>query len=194
MSTSNSHQFSSYNSDTINELNELNDLNSSNISENIHDLDTVSNSSSPDQALPIIEVGYGLILDEIKLKKIYCKVKIKVKDGLNKECSNNYRLTTGIANLKSYLHQVYQILPSEENNNNSQFNKTVSNQSSLHDFINKKSSLPISKQDKITNHVLGWIINNPHLFNATSNKCFCDISLEYKARFEFPCYDIIKEN
>ncbi|CAG8716283.1 1098_t:CDS:2 [Gigaspora margarita] len=51
---------SSYNSDTIswaneNELdesNELNDLNSSNISKNIHNLDTASNSSSPDQVLP----------------------------------------------------------------------------------------------------------------------------------------------
>ncbi|CAG8657658.1 6696_t:CDS:2, partial [Gigaspora rosea] len=64
---------------------------------------------------------------EIKLKKIYCKVKIKDKDSLEKEC---------------------------ENNNNSQLNKTVSNQSSLHDFINKKTPLPISKQDKITNRVL----------------------------------------
>ncbi|CAG8817647.1 592_t:CDS:1, partial [Gigaspora margarita] len=54
----------SYNSDTIswsndneNELdesNELNDLNSSNISENIHDLDTASNLSSPNQSLLVI--------------------------------------------------------------------------------------------------------------------------------------------
>ncbi|CAG8643306.1 4337_t:CDS:1, partial [Gigaspora rosea] len=62
MSAPDSHHFSSYNSNTIswfnnneNELdesNDLNDLNSSNISENIYDLDTASNSSSPDQALP----------------------------------------------------------------------------------------------------------------------------------------------
>ncbi|CAG8645105.1 4884_t:CDS:1, partial [Gigaspora rosea] len=61
MTAPNFHHFSSYNSDTIswsndnenelNELNKLNYLNSSNISENIHDLDTASNSSSPDQAL-----------------------------------------------------------------------------------------------------------------------------------------------
>ncbi|CAG8843356.1 18930_t:CDS:2, partial [Gigaspora margarita] len=120
-----SHQFSSYNSDTIswsnkNELdesNELNDLNLSNISENIYDLDTASNSSSSDQVL-LCNSGIIVTNNEIKLKKIYCKVKIKDKNGLKKECSNNYELTTGTGNLKSHFHQVYRILPLEENNNN----------------------------------------------------------------------------
>ncbi|CAG8703215.1 11739_t:CDS:2, partial [Gigaspora margarita] len=110
ISVSDSYHFSSYNSDTIswpndnkNKLdksNKLNDLNSSNISENIHDLDIASNSSFPDQALP-------------------CNIKIKDKDGLEKEYSNNYGLTTGTGNLKSHLRQVHRILPPEENNNNS---------------------------------------------------------------------------
>ncbi|CAG8814871.1 12123_t:CDS:2, partial [Racocetra persica] len=107
MSTHDSHQLSSYNSDSLswanedelNESNELNELNTSNIPEDVHNLDAESGSSSPDQlpssgvtvtnSLDRIreKVGYGLILSEIKLKKkIYCKVIVTDKDGLEKEC------------------------------------------------------------------------------------------------------------
>ena len=86
-------------------------------------------------------------------KKIYCKVIIINKDGLEKECDNNHELSTGTGNLKSHLRQVHRILFPKENNN-SQLSKPVSNQPSLHNFINKKTPLPTSKQDKITNHIL----------------------------------------
>ncbi|CAG8669127.1 16344_t:CDS:2 [Gigaspora rosea] len=175
MSASDSHQISSYNSDTIswsnknelyesnelngldepNELNEidepneldesneLNDLNISSISENVHDLDTASNSSSPDQTL--LHNGGVTVTNSL--------VMTKDEDGLEKECGHDYELTTGTGNLKSHLRQVHRILPPEENNN-SQLSKPVSNQPSLHDFINKKTPLPTSKQDKITNQKL----------------------------------------
>ncbi|CAG8836110.1 25451_t:CDS:2, partial [Gigaspora margarita] len=101
MSAPESYQFSSYNSDTIswsnkNELdesNELNDLNSSNISENIHDLDTALNSSSPDQ---VLLHNSGITVTNIKIKD---------KNGLKKECGNKYGLTTGTGNLKSHFRQ-----------------------------------------------------------------------------------------
>ncbi|CAG8828284.1 17092_t:CDS:1, partial [Dentiscutata erythropus] len=60
---------------------------------------------------------------------------------------------------------------------------TVSNQQSLHDFINKKTLLPISKQDKITNRILAWIVDDLQPFNAITNNCFRDMILEYEPRF-----------
>ncbi|CAG8681436.1 15348_t:CDS:2, partial [Dentiscutata heterogama] len=144
MSTHDSYQLSSYNSDSLswanedelNESNELNKLNTSNIPEDIYNLDAESGSSSPDQ-LPSsgVTVTNSLVTD---------------KDGLKKECGNNYELSTGTGNLKAHLRQIHRILPPEENNQNQSI-KIASNQPSLHDFINKKTLLPTSKQDKIAN-------------------------------------------
>ncbi|KAF0464074.1 hypothetical protein F8M41_026554 [Gigaspora margarita] len=113
-----SHHFSFYNSDTISwsndnenkldESNELNNLNSSNISENIHDLDTASNSSSPDQALP-------------------CNSGITITNSLGKRVRKR-KAFSGSKRLK----------PKE------------------------------NLQDKITNHVLAWIVDNLQQFNATT--------------------------
>ncbi|CAG8514091.1 14732_t:CDS:2, partial [Cetraspora pellucida] len=93
------------------------------------------------------------------------------KDGSEELCNHQYGLTTGTGNLKAHLHQAHRILPPENNNNNS-LNKIVSNQTLLHDFINKRILLLLSKQDKITSHVLAWI---------------CE------PRFEFSCYDKLKK-
>ena len=73
---------------------------------------------------------------------------------VRKECGNDYELSTRTGNLKSHLHQIYKILPSEENNNQNKLTKIASSQLSLYNFINKKTPLSISKQDKITNHIL----------------------------------------
>ncbi|CAG8803924.1 9346_t:CDS:2, partial [Racocetra fulgida] len=109
-----------------------------------------------------------------------------------KECGNEYELSTGTGNLKAHLRQIHRILPPEENNQN-QSTKIASNQPSLHDFINKKTPLPTSKQDKITNRILAWIVDDLQPFNATTNNCFRDMILECELRFEFPCYDKLKE-
>ncbi|CAG8799942.1 415_t:CDS:2 [Dentiscutata erythropus] len=174
MSIYDSHQLSSYNSDTLswanevelnesnelnelNESNELNELNTSNILEDVHNLDAESDSNSLDQP-PLSGVTITNSLDKRVRKKKNFTYSKKLnsrenKDSLKKECSNDYKLSTGTGNLKAHLHQIYKILPSEENNQN-QSVKIASNQLSLHDFINKKTSLPTSKQNKITNHVL----------------------------------------
>ncbi|CAG8674849.1 2734_t:CDS:2, partial [Cetraspora pellucida] len=86
----------------------------------------------------------------------------------------------------------HRILPPENNNNNS-LNKIVLNQTSLHDFINKRILLPLSKQNKITSHVLAWIVDDLQPFNAITNNCFQNMILECEPRFEFPCYDKLKE-
>ncbi|CAG8826624.1 10302_t:CDS:1, partial [Gigaspora margarita] len=86
-------------------------------------------------------------------KKAYCKVKV-TKDSNKVVCNHDYELMTRTENLKSHLRQVYKILPSEGNNKNIQLTNIVSNQSLLHDFINKKTSLPSSKQEKISNRIL----------------------------------------
>ncbi|CAG8826399.1 22725_t:CDS:1, partial [Dentiscutata erythropus] len=44
-----------------------------------------------------------------------------------------------------------------------------SNQSSLHDFLNKKTLLPSSKRDKITNRILAWVVDDFQSFYATTN-------------------------
>ncbi|CAG8451595.1 2642_t:CDS:2 [Cetraspora pellucida] len=166
MLTHDSHQLSSYNSDSLswanedklNESNELNELNTSNIPEDVYNLDAESGSSFLDQLLSSrVTVTNSLITD---------------KDGLKKECGNDYELSTGTGNLKAHL---------------------PSNQPLLHDFINKKTLLPTSKQDKIANHILAWIIDDLQPFNATTNNCFHDMILECEPRFEFPCYDKLKE-
>ncbi|CAG8824515.1 20952_t:CDS:2, partial [Gigaspora rosea] len=152
---SDSHQISSYNSDTIswsnenelyesnelngldepNELNEidetneldesneLNDLNISSISENVHNLDTASNSSSPDQTL-LHNSGVTVtnsLGKRVRKRKVFSRSKRpkpkENEDGLEKECGHNYELTTGTGNLKSHIRQVHRILPPEENNN-----------------------------------------------------------------------------
>ncbi|CAG8829250.1 6349_t:CDS:1, partial [Dentiscutata erythropus] len=136
------------NEDELDESNELNDLNTSNISENVHDLDAESGSSSPDQPLShnsgiTVTVANSLgkrvrkkrtfthsrrpnpreswvwtYFRKNKVeKKIYCKVIVEDKDGLEKECDNDYELSTGTGNLKSHLRQIHRILPPEKNNN-----------------------------------------------------------------------------
>ncbi|CAG8625085.1 3414_t:CDS:2 [Racocetra fulgida] len=105
MSIHDSYQLSSYNSDTLswpnedklNESNELNELNTSNISENVYNLDSESGLSSPDQP-----PSSG----------------VTVTNSLEKECSNDYELSTETGNLKAHLRQIHIILPSEENNQN----------------------------------------------------------------------------
>ncbi|CAG8659471.1 14749_t:CDS:2, partial [Dentiscutata heterogama] len=74
MSTHDSHQLSSYNSDSLSWANE-DELNESN--------------DSPDQ-LPSsgVTVTNSLVTD---------------KDGLEKECGNDYELSTGTGNLKAHL-------------------------------------------------------------------------------------------
>ncbi|CAG8851720.1 34439_t:CDS:2, partial [Gigaspora margarita] len=169
---------SSYNSDTIalssedelnelnesnelnksNELNESNELDTSNISENIYDLENELSLSSPDQTSS--HNSSVTVTNNKVAKKICCKVEITDEDGIKKACAYEYESTTGTGNLKAHLRQLHRILPPEENNNNNQLAKTVSNQPSLHDFINKKMPLPISKQDKITNCILAWIVDD----------------------------------
>ncbi|CAG8726623.1 18030_t:CDS:2 [Dentiscutata erythropus] len=80
-------------------------------------------------------------------KKIYCQVKVTNDDSNEESCNHDYELTTGTGNLKAHLHQIHKILPPENNNSNS-LTKIVSNQSSLDDFMNKKTSLPFLKQEK----------------------------------------------
>ncbi|CAG8848665.1 12386_t:CDS:1, partial [Racocetra persica] len=92
-------------------------------------------------------------------------------------CGNDYELSTGTGNLKAHLRQIHRILPPEENNQNQSI-KIASNQPLLHDFINKKTPLPTSKQDKIANRILAWIVDDLQPFNATTNNCFRDMILE----------------
>ncbi|CAG8857004.1 42747_t:CDS:2, partial [Gigaspora margarita] len=117
---------------------------------NPNDPDIESNSSSPEQSTSQNN-GVTVITNSLVEKKIYCKVKTTNKDGNEDTCNQEYELLTGTGNLKSHLRQIHRILPSETNNNNNQLINIASNQLSLHDFLNKKTPLPSSKRDKITN-------------------------------------------
>ncbi|CAG8719852.1 11629_t:CDS:1, partial [Cetraspora pellucida] len=179
---------------------------------NIHDLESESSLSSPDQtpsqnSSVTVTNSLGKRIRKKKVthskrpkskepswvwhyfkrdkvaKKVCCKVEITDEDGIKKACAHEYESTTGTGNLKAHLRQLHRILPPEENNNNNQLAKTVSNQQSLHDFINKKTPLPISKQDKITNRILAWIVDDLQPFNAITNNCFRDMILECEPRF-----------
>ncbi|CAG8701258.1 27045_t:CDS:2, partial [Dentiscutata erythropus] len=119
-----------------------------------------SNSSSPKQSTSynnsITVIANSL--DEVNLiKKHIAKLKLR---KIKVVCGHNYELTTGTRNLKAYLHQVHRILPPEGNNKNIQLTNIVSNQPSLHDFINKKTPLPSSKQEKIINRILAWVVDD----------------------------------
>ncbi|CAG8838828.1 40154_t:CDS:2, partial [Gigaspora margarita] len=200
---------SSYNSDTIalsskdelnelnelnesNELNKSNELDTSNILENIHNLENESSLSSPDQTSS--HNSSVTVTNNKVAKKICCKVEITNEDGIKKACAHEYESTTGTDNLKAHLCQLHRILPSEENNNNNQLAKTVSNQPSLHDFINKKTLLPISKQDKITNCILSWIVDDLQPFNAITNNCFRDMILESTSQVVKACCSKINQS
>ncbi|CAG8789769.1 11561_t:CDS:2, partial [Gigaspora margarita] len=102
------------NKDKLNESNELNDLNSSNISKNVHDLDVESGSSSHDQSLShnsrvtvtnslgkrVRKKDFHLFQRTESERKL-----VTDKDGLEKECSNKYELSTGTSNLKAHLYK-----------------------------------------------------------------------------------------
>ncbi|CAG8601457.1 14818_t:CDS:2, partial [Racocetra fulgida] len=120
-------------------------------------------------------------------------VKTTNEDGNEDVCNQEYELSTGMGNLKSHLRQIHRILPPETNNKNNQIINVASNQSSLHDFLNKKTPLSSSKQDKITNRILAWIVDDLQSFYATTNNYFRDMILECEPRFMFPYIDQLKE-
>ncbi|CAG8542376.1 5042_t:CDS:1, partial [Dentiscutata erythropus] len=196
------HQSSSFDSNTITfsiGLDESIASDASDVSENLHSLDTESNSSIPDQSTSYnssVTVTNSLGKQIIKRKaftctkrsrpqkswvwdyfkknklkkKAYCLVKIQNENGIEVKCNHDYELSTGTGNLKSHLRQIHRILPPEKNNNKS--TQIVSNQQFLHDFINKKVLLPSLKQNKIINHILAWIINDLQPFYAIANESF----------------------
>ncbi|CAG8680169.1 17710_t:CDS:2 [Dentiscutata erythropus] len=124
-------------------------------------------------------------------KKAYCLVKVQNENSIEVKCNHDYELSTGTGNLKSHLRQIHIILPPEKNNN--KLTQIVSNQQSLHDFINKKVLLPSLKQNKITNRILAWIVDDLQPFYAIANESFRDMILECEPRFEFSCKDKLKE-
>ncbi|CAG8811704.1 2616_t:CDS:2 [Gigaspora margarita] len=113
------------------------------------------------------------------------------KDGTEKPCNHDYEITTGTENLKSHLCQIYKILSPEENNNQSI--QVVSNQQSLDNFLNKKTPLLFSKQNKITNHIVAWIVDDLQPFYVITNDCFQDMILECEPRFEISYRDQLKK-
>ncbi|KAF0460338.1 hypothetical protein F8M41_000605 [Gigaspora margarita] len=133
MSLDDQYQLNSYNNDIIALSNESN---VSDISKNPNDPNIESNSSSSEQST-LQNNGVTVITNSL--------------DGNENTCNQEYKLLTGIGNLKSHLCQIHRILPPKTNNNNNQLINIASNQSSLHNFLNKKTSLPSSKYDKITN-------------------------------------------
>ncbi|CAG8614868.1 3375_t:CDS:1 [Dentiscutata erythropus] len=169
---------------------EVNELSASDISENLHNLDNESNTGLPDQSTShnsgvTVMVANSLdkwiqkrkvftrtkksrpgekswIWDYFKKypleKKILCRVKITNENGIEKTCDHNYEITTGTGNLKSHLRQIHRILPPEENNNKP--TQIISNQQSLHNFLNNKTPLSFSNQNKITNRILAWIVDD----------------------------------
>ncbi|CAG8635018.1 6429_t:CDS:1 [Racocetra fulgida] len=219
MSTNDPYQFSSYN-DTITWSNEDEfELDALSIAENLYNSDSESNSSTPDQSTSqntsvTVTNSLGKRVRKKKAliytkqrekswmwfyfkrsqpdKKIYCQVKVTNDDGNKESCNHDYELTTRTGNLKAHLCQIHRILLPEKSNSNS-LTKIVSNQSSLDDFMNKKTPLPSLKQEKIANYILAWIIDDLQPFNATTNNCFRDLILECEPRFKFPCYDQLKE-
>ncbi|CAG8741340.1 15833_t:CDS:2 [Gigaspora margarita] len=142
------YQLDSYDNDIIALSNESN---VSDISENPNDPDIESNSSSPEQSTSQNN-GVTIITNSL--------VKTMNKDGNEDTCNQKYALSTGTGNLKSHLHQIHRILPPETNNNNNQLINIASNQSSLHNFLNKKTPLSSSKCDKITNRILAWVVDD----------------------------------
>ncbi|CAG8852373.1 7513_t:CDS:2, partial [Gigaspora margarita] len=112
-----------------------NESNVSDISENPNDPDIESNSSSSEQ-FTSQNNGVTVITNSL--------VKTTNENGNENTCNQEYKLLTGIGNLKSHLCQIHRILPPKTNNNNNQLINIASNQSLLHNFLNKKTSLPSS--------------------------------------------------
>ncbi|CAG8765557.1 27447_t:CDS:2, partial [Dentiscutata erythropus] len=164
MSIHDQYQLDSYDNDIIALSNESNVL--------------PEQSTSQNNGVTVITNSLG---KRIQKKKLLCATKNRdlVKVG------QEYELSTRTGNLKSHLRQVHRILPPETNNKNNQLVNIASNQSSLHDFLNKKTPLPSSKRDKITNRILAWVVDDLQSFYATTNSCFRDMILECEPRFMF---------
>ncbi|CAG8581341.1 15235_t:CDS:2, partial [Cetraspora pellucida] len=162
MSIHDQYQLDSYDNDIIALSNESN---VSDISENPNDSDIESNSSSPEQftlqnnGITVITNSLSKRIQKKKLLRI-TKNRDLVKVDNKDTCDQEYKLLTGTGNLKSHLCQVYRILPFEPNNKNNQLVNIASNQSSLHDFLNKKTLLLSSK---LTIH---WISPEFTLYQA----------------------------
>ncbi|CAG8744085.1 14035_t:CDS:2, partial [Dentiscutata heterogama] len=100
MSIHDQYQLDSYDNDIIALSNESNVLD---ISENPNDPDIKSNSSSPEQSTSQNN-SITVITNSL--------VQTTNEDGNEGTCGQEYKLSTGTGNLKSYLRQVHRILPS----------------------------------------------------------------------------------
>ncbi|CAG8827163.1 10876_t:CDS:2, partial [Gigaspora rosea] len=128
---------------------QLNESNASDISENLenlHNLDAESNSNSPDQST---SHNTGVTITnslgkKIRKRRVSHTKKLKPKESWIWDYFRRNKIEK----------KVYcQIKVTNEDCSEEPF----SNQISLHDFVNKRIPLPLSKQDKIASRVLAWI-------------------------------------